>query len=143
MVECEAEQKKAQEAAKKRDADTEAITRKKSELYDCEVKEQQLQRQLKSANEKLERLQRHQTAKRDSTTSKIASLKEQHERLSQDRADAQLRSDENERVAKTMEAKTAQLQKKMDVELSQLGVDYNNLLSSFDAYCNEIQDAIR
>ncbi|KAI8928768.1 Nuf2 family-domain-containing protein [Entophlyctis helioformis] len=134
MTECNVEQKRAEEAAQRLSADLEVIEQKKADLKGLEVKEQQLQRQVKSANEKIARLEKHQSAKQSASMEKIAALKEEHEQLSNERAAAQARADENERVATAMEDKIAQLRKKMESELSLIWSDYERLLSELNVY---------
>ncbi|KAJ1336953.1 hypothetical protein BSLG_006713 [Batrachochytrium salamandrivorans] len=134
MVECSSEQAKAEAAAQKLCADIDVINRKKSELKDQEIRQQQLQRQLKSANERLQRLEQHLALKQESSTQRITSLREEHEQLSSERAIAQLRADENERVASAMEDKIGQLQENMDSELAAIASDYERLISETKMY---------
>ncbi|KAH9265682.1 hypothetical protein BASA84_001490 [Batrachochytrium salamandrivorans] len=134
MVECSSEQAKAEAAAQKLCADIDVINRKKSELKDQEIRQQQLQRQLKSANERLQRLEQHLALKQESSTQRITSLREEHEQLLSERAIAQLRADENERVASAMEDKIGQLQENMDSELAAIASDYERLISETKMY---------
>ncbi|KAL2912180.1 kinetochore-associated Ndc80 complex subunit nuf2 [Polyrhizophydium stewartii] len=138
MAECIAEQKRAEEATQKLVADREVIAQKRAELRDQEIRDQQLQRQLKAANEKMARLEQHQAAKQQAGNARIAALKEEHERLSVERAAAQARADENERVTATMDDKTSQLRLTMDAELSSIMADFDRLALDLDVYQQEL-----
>ncbi|KAL5039830.1 kinetochore-associated Ndc80 complex subunit nuf2, variant 2 [Batrachochytrium dendrobatidis] len=134
MGECTTEQARAEEASQKLLSDIDVINKKKSELKDQEVHRQQLQRQLKNANEKLQRLEQHRVSKEQDTASRINALKEEHEILAAERDVAQKRVDDHERLVVDMEDKIKQLQKNMDSELFAIASDYELLIRETELY---------
>lgn len=66
---------------------------------------QQLKRQATSAQEKVQRLQRHQAMKREAAEIKLKKLREEYNAISDERANVQLKIDQNRNMADDMEQK--------------------------------------
>ncbi|ORY30450.1 Nuf2-domain-containing protein [Rhizoclosmatium globosum] len=74
MEECEFEMKKASTAANKLASEQENTERKKQELHEVTVRETQLKRQLANITEKLGRLEKQQTMKKEANDARMKEL---------------------------------------------------------------------
>ncbi|KAI9019812.1 Nuf2 family-domain-containing protein [Hyaloraphidium curvatum] len=143
MKECESEMKRADETLKKVHDDKDKIEKKSATLRDLMVKETQLKRQVVTAQEKVQRLQRHQGMKREAAEIKLKKLKEEYSAISLERQNVQLKIDQNRRIAEEMEAKTAELRKQMEGEMAAIHEDYESLKDHLEAYQDDMWRAMQ
>lgn len=181
MREVDVEIKKVEEILKKVQEDKDKIEKKSASLRDLMMKEtvslwprsvddpplmilsrdlQQLKRQTTSAQEKVQRLQRHQAMKREAAEIKFKKLKEELNAMTEERANVQVKIDQNRRIAEEMEFKvglsritllrshplidhdhlpqTAELRKQMELEMAAIHEDYENLQMQVEAYQDDM-----
>ncbi|ORX86644.1 Nuf2-domain-containing protein [Basidiobolus meristosporus CBS 931.73] len=142
LEECEVEMNKYDQALQQVDIEKEEIEKKEAELRDLTIKEQQLNRQLAASQEKINRLQKHQSIKRGSIENKLKSLREEYDVISNERTTVQAKIDDYRRIADEMEAKTVELRRSMEVEMSLIQAEYTKLTGQVEYYQNQLIQAI-
>ena len=89
---------------------------------------------MQNSTEKLNRLSKHQESKQASNQIKLEQLKTEFESVSKERASAQEKADDHERISHDMEKKILALNKKMEAEVTALSSDYDELKAALQAY---------
>ncbi|KAI8588324.1 kinetochore-associated Ndc80 complex subunit nuf2 [Geranomyces variabilis] len=120
MTECEAEKKKAEAASAKVILDKENLDKRRADSNELEFREEQLKRQLTGANDKIARLEKHQTVKENAMFAKLTRLKEEFRLASIEKAQCQERTDQNSKVIIEMESKAAELRMQESVDAAGL-----------------------
>ncbi|RUS27143.1 hypothetical protein BC938DRAFT_483658 [Jimgerdemannia flammicorona] len=143
MEVCETEMQKFESVRDKIISDKDTIDNKNNELKELNVKEQQLKRQLATAQDKISRLQRQQAMKRESVQQKLAKLNEEFNLASNERAAVQVKIDENRRIVEELEGKIAELRANYEKEMTGIQSEYLRLKNQVDVYQNEIMQALR
>ncbi|KAK9761747.1 kinetochore-associated Ndc80 complex subunit nuf2, variant 2 [Basidiobolus ranarum] len=142
LEECEVEMNKYDHALQQVDIEKEEIEKKDSELRDLTIKEQQMNRQLMASQEKINRLQKHQSMKRGSIESKLKALREEYDVISDERTTTQAKIDDYRRIADEMEMKIVELRRNMEVEMSMIQTEYSKLSSQVEYYQSQLIQAI-
>ncbi|KAI9144568.1 Nuf2 family-domain-containing protein [Paraphysoderma sedebokerense] len=142
MDECQNELKRSQEESSKVFSEKELIDKKQAELRELTIKEQQLTRQLNTALDKMARLQKQQSMKREAAELKLAKLREEYNVIAVERSNVQMRIDENKRIVEDIEQKITDLKKHMDTELSNVQSDYAQLQAQVECYMHELVQSL-
>ncbi|KAJ3016259.1 kinetochore-associated Ndc80 complex subunit nuf2 [Thoreauomyces humboldtii] len=142
MEECDAESKKAEVALRKVATDKENIDKRRSDMRELDFREEQLKRQLNGANDKLARLENHQSVKTGAINTKIEKLKEAFQLANIERTQNQRKTDENAQKALNLEAKTMELRRQEAVDAAGLDKMVAKLASEVSKYQLTLEKAM-
>ncbi|KAI8914738.1 Nuf2 family-domain-containing protein [Powellomyces hirtus] len=120
MEECEVEKKRAETATAKVQADKENIDKRRSDFRELDFREEQLKRQLNGANDKIARLEKHQTVKNSAMFAKLDKLKEEFRLANIEKQQCQAKTEENDRVKKDMVERAAELRQQEAIDAAGL-----------------------
>ncbi|KAI9341878.1 Nuf2 family-domain-containing protein [Obelidium mucronatum] len=138
MEECEFEMKKASTAANKLGLEQENRERKKQELHEVNVKEQQMKRQLANISEKLNRHAKQQESRKQSTDAKMRELSAEYETSVKERDLNQAKIEVNQNRVSELDEKIAAIKKKIEVEANSFQECYTKLKTRGELYCAEL-----
>ncbi|KAI8821768.1 Nuf2 family-domain-containing protein [Fimicolochytrium jonesii] len=139
MAECEAEKNKAEQAARKVVSDKENIEKRRGEIRELDFREDQMKRQITGAHEKLTRLQKHQSVKKDAMSAKLTKLKHEFDAANVERTHCATATDENTRIVIEMEEKIAELRRQESVDAAGLEDIIERISSKFEMYQTSIE----
>ncbi|TPX61932.1 hypothetical protein PhCBS80983_g00851 [Powellomyces hirtus] len=120
MEECEVEKKRAETATAKVQVDKENIDKRRSDFRELDFREEQLKRQLNGANDKIARLEKHQTVKNSAMFAKLDKLKEEFRLADIEKQQCQAKTEENDRVKKDMVERAAELRQQEAIDAAGL-----------------------
>ncbi|KAJ3243486.1 kinetochore-associated Ndc80 complex subunit nuf2 [Chytriomyces hyalinus] len=138
MEECEFEMKKSSTAEKSLVHERENIERKNQELREVNIKEQQLKRQLANISDKITRLTKQQTAKKEANDLKMSELAAAYEAGVTERDLNQAKIDSNQAVLAELEEKIVVTKKNVESEIARFLDCYSKLKTRGDRYCAEL-----
>ncbi|KAJ3323516.1 kinetochore-associated Ndc80 complex subunit nuf2 [Boothiomyces sp. JEL0866] len=139
LLEAEQERKKKRDEQLHYQKDAESLQRKQDELRELTMKEQQLLRQLESANSKITRLEQHHSQRESANEQKFLKLKEEYEEVVRQHETSVAKAQANENQAVEYEEKTETYQNNVEAEINSLNLHYNNLILGIEAFQNTIQ----
>ncbi|KAJ3274324.1 kinetochore-associated Ndc80 complex subunit nuf2 [Terramyces sp. JEL0728] len=146
LLEAEQERKKKRDEQLRYQKDAESLQRKQDELRELTMKEQQLLRQLESANSKITRLEQHHSQRESANEQKFVKLKEEFEEVVAQHQASVSRAQENETQAVEYEekvyadlTKTELYQSTVEAEINSLNLHYSNLILGIESFQNTIQ----
>ncbi|KAJ3282097.1 kinetochore-associated Ndc80 complex subunit nuf2 [Borealophlyctis nickersoniae] len=142
MEECETERAKSEEALEKVAADKENIERMKSQHRELEIKQQQLNRQITSANEKLSRLARHESAKNEGLMAKRAKVTEEYEAALEDHKQSEETAKENDGNTILMEEEVANIRRQEAIDAAALDDMIGKLRNKLQLYQTTLDKAM-
>lgn len=122
--------------------ESEQIAQAQSKLKDANAQDQHLKRQLSAAQEKIARLTKQQSSKRESVEERLLEMREEHQNLIRDRAETQLRVDANEREHRELLNRIAEATKSYESALAASQSVYDRVRLDVTQYSNALKKAI-
>ncbi|KAJ3216175.1 kinetochore-associated Ndc80 complex subunit nuf2 [Dinochytrium kinnereticum] len=142
MEECELEMKRANAADLAVRSEKENIDKRRLELRDAGMREQQMRRQLNNIEEKLSRLEKQQLTKTEMSGSKRVLLQEEQEALKKERDLNQMKIEANNKKLAEFEIKTAEIRKQTEMEIASLRADHLALKAKITSFTKSLTQAM-
>ncbi|KAJ3357135.1 kinetochore-associated Ndc80 complex subunit nuf2 [Entophlyctis luteolus] len=141
MEECEFEMKKAAAASNKLATEQENSERKKQELQDANIKQQQFNRQLSNINEKHSRLKKQYSSKKEANDAKMRDLCSSYEATLKERDANNQKIEANNARILELDEKISAVRKKIDAENASFQESFSKLKTRGERYCAELAKA--
>ncbi|KAG4305469.1 hypothetical protein PORY_001025 [Pneumocystis oryctolagi] len=138
MEECEIEIARVEEASRKVTKHQEMVDQKEMEVREVEIKDQQLNRQLANAEDRLARIQRSAEAKRDAAQKKMAEIRKEYNIMTVERAERAHEMDKKRAIIESTEKKISELRSHIESEVNAVQNEYSKLKSHIELYMEEM-----
>lgn len=138
MEECEIEIARVEEASRKVVKHQEMVDQKELEVREVEVKDQQLNRQLANAEDKLARIQRSAEAKREAAQKKMSEIRKEYNIMIVERAERAHEIDRKRAMIESTEKKISELRAHIESEVTAVQSEYSKLKSHIELYMDEM-----
>lgn len=113
--------------------------RKDAQSKEVLQKEVMLKRQVFAQQEKVDKLNQQQTAKRDVIEESLKSLHQEYDLISKERQAIQEKIDRNDKLVKEMETKVVDVRRHHDHEVANLQQAYSNLSAQVQVYHHDLK----
>ncbi|RKP04575.1 Nuf2 family-domain-containing protein [Thamnocephalis sphaerospora] len=117
--------------------DREQIEQKRLQIRELEIKEQ-----VKTAEDKIERLHKSQQQRRDVVARKVGELNQDYARLQHERDETQRKINSQKQIVEEKEQQSLELRRHMEQEMSAIQSEYTRLRNQVESYQDELLRAI-
>ncbi|KAJ2993100.1 kinetochore-associated Ndc80 complex subunit nuf2 [Globomyces sp. JEL0801] len=132
------ERKRKRENKERLNKENEEFLTKTNQLRELTIKEQQLSRQLKSTNEKMNRLIEHQTQRENMNEAKFNQIKKDYQEILESYNSTLQKSKDMDSTYLDIETKMSVEKKEFEAEMDGLRVNYEKLGVELKKYTNEL-----
>jgi kinetochore protein Nuf2 len=143
MEECKAELQRVEAARTKLNQFEESVDGKRLEVRELSVRETQLQRQLTSSTERLQRVARQRDAKRDAQRARMARIEEELREMHDGRMQMDTEIDKKRAVTEAIRGKIDALREELNTEVNGINLELAKLDDHVSLYMTQVSQAMQ